>query len=499
MTVSRTTLASHLLDYAQAHGQRFLAELQDFIRFPSISVQPQRADDVKRCAEWLADQLRHIGLERVQVVPTPRHPLVHAEWRGAPGRPTVLIYGHYDVQPADPLSEWRTPPFEPTLRGQDLYGRGASDDKGQMFAHVKALESYLCSHGRLPVNVICLFEGEEEIGSRHLKTWVARNRERLAADAAVMSDTRMLAPDRPAITYALRGGLGLELEVRSLKQDVHSGAFGGAVHNPIQALCEIIAQLHDAQGRIAIPGFYDRVQRWSEQERADMARTGPSDAQILRDAGALRGWGEKGDHQGRPYTLYERTTIRPALTINGITGGYQGPGGKAIIPARASAKLSFRLVPDQEPGEIDLLLRQHLARLTPPGVRSALRTYVGTRPALTNRRHPAMRAAASAYRHGFGAAPVFLRSGGSIPVVKTFQEILGIPTVLMGFALPDDRKHAPNEKFHLPNFYNGIATCIWFLAQIADGQPRTDDERRTTGDRRPTLAVSGRRSSVVGR
>ena len=374
----------------------------------------------------------------------------------------MLIYGHYDVQPVDPLNEWRSPPFEPIVRGNDLYGRGASDDKGQMFTHVKAMQSYLRTIGKLPVNVKCLFEGEEEIGSPNLLPFLVRNRHRLAADVAVLSDTRFLAPDRPAITYALRGALSVGLEVAGPRQDVHSGAFGGAVHNPPQALCQIIAKLHDASGRVAIPGFYDAVREWGEEERAFMARTGHKDVQILRDAGVEKGWGERG------YTLYERATIRPAMTINGIHGGYQGPGSKAVIPARAVAKLSFRLVPEQDPREIDQLFRGYVARITPPTVRTAIRTYFRAKPALVDRNHPAMRAAVMAYRHGFGAAPVFLRSGGTVPVVSLFQEMLGIPTVLMGFALPDDRMHAPNEKFHLPNFFKGIATSIRYLAELAE-------------------------------
>lgn len=454
------------LTHARLHQDRALRELMEFVRFPSISAQPRHAEAVRRCAAWLADHLRRIGLERVQVVPTRGHPLVYAEWRRAPGRPTLLIYGHYDVQPADPLAEWRTPPFQPTVRGDDLYGRGSCDDKGQLFAHVKALEAYLRTRGALPINVICLFEGEEEIGSPNLVPFLLRNRRALAADAAVMSDTRILAPDRPAITDAMRGALGLELEIQGPRHDLHSGNFGGAVHNPLQALCEIIARLHDSERRVAIPGFYARVRRWSAAERADMARTGPTDAEILRDARAEKGWGESG------HTLYERTTLRPALTVNGITGGYQGPGGKAVIPARAMAKLSFRLVPDQDPCEIDRLFRQHIAQITPPSVRSTVRTNMLARPVLVDRRHPAIRAAAVAYRKGFGAAPVFVRSGGTIPIVNTFQERLGIPTVLMGFALPDDRMHAPNEKFHLPNFAHGIATCIWFLAEMGAGRER---------------------------
>ncbi len=448
------------LAHAYVNRSRFVAELRELIRFPTVSAQPKHAEDLKNCAAWLADHLRWVGLERVNVIPTRRHPIVYAEWRHAPGCPTVLIYGHYDVQPVDPLEEWGFPPFEPTIRGQDLYGRGASDDKGQLFVHVKAIESYLRTTGELPLNVKCLLEGEEEIGSPSLPSFLAQSRDRLAVDVALLSDMRILAPDRPAITYSLRGALSLELEVHGPKQDLHSGTFGGAVHNPLQALCEIIGSLHDANGRVAIPGFYDQVRRWSQEERAYMARAGPSDAQILWDAQTEKGWGEPG------YTVYEQTTIRPAVTVNSMVGGYQGPGPKAVIPARAGAKLNFRLVPDQDPHEIDRLLRQYINSVTPPTVQTTIRRHLVAKPALVNRHHPTMQAAAAAYRKGFGATPVFLRSGGTIPVVNLFQEILGVPTVLMGFALPDDRMHAPNEKFHLPNFYNGIVTSIWFLAEV---------------------------------
>ncbi len=448
---------------------RFLDELKHYIRFPTVSAQPKHAGELKRCAAWLAGHLRRIGLQGVKVIPTPRHPIVYAEWLAAPGRPTVLIYGHYDVQPVEPLAEWRTPPFEPTIIGDDLFARGACDDKGQMFAHIKAIEILLKSQGRLPVNVKCLFEGEEEIGSPNLKPFVEHNRRQLAADVAVMSDTRMLAANQPALTYALRGGLSLELEVCGQQGDLHSGNFGGAIHNPLQALCELIARLHDADRRIAIPGFYQKVRRWNDAERNFMAANGPSDRQILLDAKAGTGWGESG------FSLYERTTIRPSLSVTGITGGYQGPGVKAVIPARATAKLNFRLVPDQDPVEIERLVRQHIARITPPTVRTVVRSLLAARPALIDRRHPAMSAAVRAYEHGFGVAPVFLRSGGSIPIVNHFQELLGAPTVLMGFALPDDRIHAPNEKFHLPNFFRGIHTCIRFLAEVA---ARAEEIRR---------------------
>lgn len=462
-TVQAPLPVSQLLS-AKAQADRFLSELIDFVRFPSISAQPKHAEDVKKCAAWLASHLRQIGLGNVKIIPTPGHPIVYAEWQHAPGRPTVLVYGHYDVQPVDPLRDWHSPPFEPTVRGQELYGRGASDDKGQMFTHIKALEAYLRTTGKLPVNIKCLFEGEEEIGSPNLPAFIARNKEALAADVAVLSDMWILAPDRPAITYAMRGALSLELEVSGPRNDLHSGNFGGAIHNPLQVLCEIIAGLYGADGRLTIPGVYERVRQVSTEERAYMARVGIDDTQILRDAGITRGWGEHG------FTHYERITIRPALTVTGIVGGYRGSGPKAVIPARSVAKLDFRLVPDQDPTEIERLFRQHIARTAPPTVRTTIHRHFLVKPVLINRRHTAISAARAAYHRGFGAQPVFLRMGGTIPVVSLFQQLLGVPVVLMGFALPDDRLHGPNEKFHLPNFHNGIATSIHFLAEIC-GRP----------------------------
>jgi acetylornithine deacetylase/succinyl-diaminopimelate desuccinylase-like protein len=449
------------LKYARTRRATFLSQLKEFLRFPTVSSQPERANDLKKCAHWLANHLQHIGLERVRVIPTKGHPIVYAAWQRTPARPTVLIYGHYDVLPGEPLREWRTPPFSPTIRDGNLHGRGASDDKGQLFSHIKAIESYLSTERALPVNLKCIFEGDEEIGSPHLTSFIARNKRALRADAAVISDTRMLAPDRPAISYAQRGGLRAELKIKGPPHELHSGNFGGAVLNPLQALSEMIARLHDAHGHVAIPGFYDDVRRWGEEERATMERTGPTDEQILQDAKVEQGWGESG------FSLYERTTIRPALTLNGIVGGHHGRGAKGIIPARALAKLSFRLVPNQDPQKIAQLFRDHIEHITPPAVRSSVRTFSAIKPALVDRNHPAVRAAAFAYKKGFGALPVFLRSGGSIPVVTTFQEILGCPAVLMGFGLPDDHIHGPNERFYLPNFYKAIATSIWYLAVAA--------------------------------
>ena len=447
--------------YIDANQSRFITELKNFIRFPSISAQAQHADELMQCADWLASHLQRIGLLRIDILPTLRHPIVCAESKQLAHRPTVLIYGHYDVQPPDPLEEWRSPPFYPVVRGANLYGRGASDDKGQMFAHIKAIEAYLRMQGALPVNVKCLFEGEEEIGSPNLPRFLELNRHRLGADVAVISDMSIIAPDQPAITYALRGALSVEIEVAGPGRDLHSGTFGGAVHNPLQVLAELIAALHDTNGKIAIPGFYQRVRLWSEEERDYMASVGPIDAKLLRNAKVCSGWGDL------DYTAYERTTIRPALTVNGITGGYQGEGAKSVIPSRAVAKLNFRLVPNQTPHEIDRLFRAHIARLAPPTVRVKVRTLVAANPALINRNHPVMRAAVAAYRKGFGATPVYLRSGGTIPVVSMLQQALDVPIVLMGFGLPDDRIHAPNEKFHLPNFFNGIQTSTWFLSEVA--------------------------------
>jgi len=447
------------LTYARVNRSRFVQRLAQFVAIPSVSAQPAHAGDVRRAADWLARHLASIGMERIAIRSAGGSPVVTASWTHAPERPTLLIYGHYDVQPADPLSEWHTPPFEPRVIEENLLGHGACDDKEQMFAQINALESWLKTSGRLSVNVKCLFEGEEEVGSPHLPHFLKLYPDAVAADEAVMSDTRRLGPNRPVLTYGLRGSLALEIEVRALKHDLHSGNFGGAVRNPIQALCEIVAKLHDAEGHVAIPRFYDRVR--PDPNSARLARIGrsPSDTEILRDAGVTEGWGEAG------YSLYERTTSRPALTFNGFTGGYQGPGSKAVIPARASVKLSFRLVPDQDPREIERLVRARLAQLAPMGVKVVVRKHSQAQPALVELGHPAMRAAAVAYHRAFGVAPVALRSGGTIPVVDMLQRH-GIPTVLMGFALPDDRIHAPNEKFHLPTFHRGIATCIWFLADL---------------------------------
>jgi acetylornithine deacetylase/succinyl-diaminopimelate desuccinylase-like protein len=459
------------LALARASRATSVDMLREFIRFPTVSAQPKHAADIRRCVRWLAEQLERIGLENVAIERTARHPLVYCDWRHAPGRPTVLVYGHFDVQPAEPIAAWKTPPFEPSLRGKDLFGRGASDDKGQICCHLGAIEAQLRAEGRLPVNVRCIFEGEEEIGSPNLRPFLERHRNRLSSDVAVISDTRMLGPGRTAITYSLRGSTSMEIEFTALPRDVHSGSFGGALRNPVQALCEFIADLHDRSGRVRVPGFYDRVRLVSAGERQFMRQHGPGDREILKAAGATCSYGEPG------YTMYERTTIRPALTFNGIAGGYQGQGGKGIIPASASIKLNFRLVPEQEPREVEQLLREHLRNAVPRGIGVNATATGSASPAVMSREHPAMRAAARAYHRGFGASPAFVRSGGTIPVVNLFREVLGISTVLLGFALPDDGMHGPNEKFHLPNLYQGIETCIHFLREVGSASRQEWTER----------------------
>jgi len=456
-----------------------LSPLLRFLRFRSVSAHAGSAPESARCADWLATHLHGIGMQSVRVVNTRGNPVVVAEWLDQPAKPTVLIYGHYDVQPADPLSEWVSPPFEPTIRGDHVYARGASDDKGQLFTHVCAIAQLLRATRRLPANVKFLIEGEEEIGSPNLADFLREYRQKLAAACAVVSDTLMIGPDQPAITYALRGSLDVELELTGQRSDLHSGNFGGALYNPLQGLCEIVAKLYDGSGRIRIPGFYSHVSKISEAERNYMRRFGPSDAKILSESGTELPRGESG------FTLYECTTIRPALTITGITGGYQGPGPKGVIPARVSAKLNLRLVPDQEPAAIDKLLREYLASVAPAALRVRITTQKATRPSVVSLCHPAIHAAFSAYQHAFGCPPVFLRSGGTIPVVDLLQQILGIPAVLMGFALPDDGLHAPNERMHLPTFLNGIAASAYFLKEVGRTTPtafhhRTVDHARAS-------------------
>ncbi len=436
---------------------RFLEELKDFIRIPSVGALPEHREDMDRCANYAAEQLRAIGMQRAEVMPTGGAPAVYGEWLGAPGRPTVLVYGHYDVQPVDPVDLWSNPPFDPQVRGNELYARGAADDKGQVFLHWKAVEAHMRVNGRLPVNLKFLIEGEEETGSAHLGRFLEENRDLLKTDLVVVSDTGWFDRGVPSICYGLRGLAYLQVNLKVADTDLHSGSFGGAVANPIQVLAEIIAGLKDDDGRITVPGFYDRVRPISPEERQQFASL-PFDAEKYRkEIGAVALWGEEG------YSTLERVWARPTLDINGIWGGFTGEGSKTVLPARASAKLSCRLVPDQDPDEILRLVSDRLRGLCPPTVEMEIVPMHGGKPALTPLDHPAVQAAARAMERAFQKRPAFVRSGGSIPVVASFGEVLGAPSVLMGFALPDDHAHAPDERLDLGNFFGGIraAAFLW--------------------------------------
>jgi acetylornithine deacetylase/succinyl-diaminopimelate desuccinylase-like protein len=450
------------LNYALAHQEAQLEELKAFVSIPSISAQPQHKEDMIRAAKWLTAHLLSIGMQRAQVMPTAGHPVVYGEWLGAgKKKPTVLIYGHYDVQPADPFELWLSDPFNPEVRGQNLYGRGTSDDKGPLFAHIKAVEAYLKTAGKLPVNVKFIMEGEEEVGSPSLDPFIEANEKLLAANAVLISDTSIPGPDLPALTYALRGLCYLEVEVIGPQRDLHSGAFGGAVYNPIQALSEIIAGMKDAHGHITIPGFYDSVRPLSKAERRVMAEAPFDEAEFRNDAGIPSTWGEEG------FTVLEQITARPTLDCNGIWGGYTGEGSKTVLPSKATAKISMRLVPDQDPEEIYKLVRAHVLRVAPPQVKVTVRSLHGGKPAIVDIDGRELKAAATAMERAFGRKPVYIREGGSIPVVTTFKRVLGIPSVLMGLGLPDDNLHSPNEKFYLPNFYRGIQASIHFMDELS--------------------------------
>jgi acetylornithine deacetylase/succinyl-diaminopimelate desuccinylase-like protein len=446
------------LNYAEEFQEKHLDELKAFLRIPSVGTQPERRAEMEATAEWLAEAMQEAGLENIQVIPTTRNPLVYGDWLHAgPDLPTVLIYGHYDVQPADPLYLWDTPPFEPTVKGDYIFARGAADDKGQVYIHIKAIESFLESGGRLPVNVKFLIEGEEESGGNSLLTFVPENKELLAADVALVSDTHILSPSQPAIVYGLRGMCYVFLDVTGPRRDLHSGSFGGGIDNPINALSHIIASLKDSDGRILIPGFYDGVRPLSDEERQLLARH-PFDEDVwLAENGAPKSWGEP------EFTLVERMGARPTLDVNGIIGGYTGEGMKTVLPAKAHAKISMRLVPDQEPEAIFEKFRDYVQKIAPPSVRVHCQFMHGAPATITDYKIPAIQAAAEAYYQVFGKEPVYIREGGSIPVVGLFQQHLGLETVLMGFGLPDDCIHSPNERFYLPNFYRGIETAILFL------------------------------------
>ncbi|MBI2431715.1 MAG: dipeptidase [Candidatus Hydrogenedentes bacterium] len=452
------------LKYASGHEAAFLAEYQEFLRIPSISTLPENKADVQRAAEWVAGQLKRLKMDHVELFPTGGHPILYGECLKAPGQPTVLVYGHYDVQPVDPVGEWESDPFGAEVRGDYIYARGASDMKGQIFAQLKAMESLLQA-GAYPVNVKYLLEGEEEIGSVHLPEFIDAHRDLLRCDVVLNCDAGIHAPDQPAITYSLRGLAYFELEVRTAKRDLHSGLFGGSVRNPIHVLCELITGMHDTRGRVTLPGFYDKVRPLDDEERALLQQVPYTDTQWLELTGADMLYGEAG------YSSIERIGARPTLDVNGIWGGFTGEGAKTVLPAKATAKLSTRLVADQDLHAVEGQLREYIQTHLPEGVQWELHVHSTGPGATMDRKSAFMQAAARALEEVFGVAPIYKREGGSVPVVAMLQQKLGVDSIMLGFALPDDGIHGPNEKQYLPNFYRGINTYIRFLSllQVLEG------------------------------
>jgi acetylornithine deacetylase/succinyl-diaminopimelate desuccinylase-like protein len=432
-----------------------------FVRIPSVSAQPEHAADCRRAAEWLAEDLSAAGLEHVAIEETGGHPIVYGDWLGASHAPTLIAYGHYDVQPAEPLELWDAPPFEPVVRGDRMIGRGAEDNKSCVQMHVRAIEAMLAARGRLPVNVKLVFEGEEESGSPNLDAWLAANRDRLAADVAVISDTDFFEGNRPAICLGVRGLVGFEIDVRGPNRDLHSGAYGGAVQNPINALSAIVAALKTPDGRVAVPGFYDDVVDLGPEERAAMAALPFDEAEYRESLGVPELFGEPS------YSTVERKTGRPTLDANGMWGGYTGEGAKMIVPAEAHAKISCRLVPNQDPTQVFERIRAYVGAVAPPGIEVTIRAVTAGLPSSTPIDHPATRAAARAIEATFGVAPLYYRAGGSVPVTASFEDLLGVPVVLLGFAPPDSQAHAPNEFMDINNFETGIRTIARCWEEMA--------------------------------
>jgi acetylornithine deacetylase/succinyl-diaminopimelate desuccinylase-like protein len=450
------------VEYINSYGERFVQELAELLRIKSVSTDPAFKDQVARCARHLRDHLERLGFE-AEIYQTDRHPIVYAEWLEAGDQPTLLIYGHYDVQPPEPLELWHTGPFEPSVVEGNIYARGASDDKGQLFAHIKACEAYLKTTDALPVNVKFVLEGEEEVGSRSLASFIETHADLLRADVLIVSDSAQFKAGVPAITYALRGIVASEVVVRGPKQDLHSGGFGGTVANPANVLAGIIARLHDERGRVTVPGFYDDVLPLEEWERKAWAALPFDDEEYRELAGARELCGEEG------FTTLERKWARPTLDVNGIYGGYMAEGSKTIIPSSAGAKISMRLVPDQDPERIGRSFEEHVRVLCPSTVELAMTKAHGSPPLLLPTSGPAMDAAAKAYTRGFGTKPVLIRQGGSIPIVTKFVEQLKVTAVLMGFGRPDDNLHSPNEKLNLGDFHKAILTSAYMLEGLAAG------------------------------
>ena len=451
---------NNVIDFINTNRDRYVEELKSYLAIPSISALPQHQADVRRCAEWTAEEMQRIGMQNVRLIETPGNPVVYGDWLGAEGAPTILFYGHYDVQPVDPLNLWESPPFEATVRDGEIYARGAADDKGQVFMHFKAIEAHLKQNGRLPINLRVILEGEEEVGSANLDNFVKGHKEELAADVVVISDSTMFDRGVPSITYGLRGLVYFQIDLRGTKSDLHSGSFGGAVANPALVLAQVLSQMKDKGGRIKIPGFYDDVRPLRDEDRAEFKKLPFNETRYRKDLGAPKLFGESG------YTTLERVWARPTFEVNGLLSGFTGEGAKTVIPAVAMAKVSMRLVPDQDPDKIAQLFEAYVAKVAPKTVETKVTRMHGGKPWMTDFDNRFVQAAGRAIEKGFGKAPVFNREGGSIPVVATFQEILGLPSVLFGVGLPDENAHAPNEKLDLGNFHGGIIASAYLYDEV---------------------------------
>jgi acetylornithine deacetylase/succinyl-diaminopimelate desuccinylase-like protein len=449
-----------IVDFINVNRDRYIQELTTYLAIPSISALPQHAADVRRCAEWTRDEMARIGLHDTRLEETPGHPVVYGEWLGAPGAPTILFYGHYDVQPVDPIDKWTSPPFQATVRDGEIYARGAADDKGQVFMHFKAVEAHLKQAGALPVNIKFLLEGEEEVGSANLDDFIRAHKDLLRADVVVISDSPMFDRGVPSICYGLRGLAYFQIDLVGTKSDLHSGSFGGAVANPAFVLASVLAQMKDKGGRIKIPGFYDDVVDLRPEERAEFAKLPFNEKRYRQELGAPKLFGESG------YTTLERVWARPTFEVNGLLAGFTGEGAKTVIPAGAMAKVSMRLVPNQDPGKIAQLFEDYLKKVAPKTVEVKLTRMHGGKPWMTAFDNPYVQAAGRAIERGFGQRPVFNREGGSIPVVATFQEELGLPCVLFGVGLPDENAHAPDEKLDLGNFHGGVIASAMLYEEI---------------------------------
>lgn len=454
-------MSNEVKAYLEEHYDEHLEELKTFLAIPSVSALSDHKADMKKTADWLTGSLTAAGLENVEIMETKQHPVVYADWLHAENKPTVLIYGHYDVQPVDPIELWETPPFEPTIRDDKMFARGASDDKGQVFMHIKMIEAILKTENELPVNVKFIIEGEEEIGSPSLDPFVEEHENKLAADVLLVSDTTMVSNGHPAVCYGLRGLCGLQIDLKGAKGDLHSGLYGGAIQNPLHAITELLASMHDKEGVVTIDGFYDAVKPLTDEEMSSYEALSADDA-MKKELNVPALYGEKG------YSTIARIWGRPTLEVNGLFGGFQGEGIKTVIPSEAHAKISCRLVPDQDPADIAEAIKKHIKNHLPEGVTVETTLFDQARPFITPYDHPAIEAAGEALEKAYGVKPTFSRMGGSVPIVETFNTKLGLPAVLMGFGLNEENFHAPNEHFHLENFRKGLVALVDFLYGLDD-------------------------------